>query len=228
MEVGVIFESLVELGLISVTWTKPVAEILNPTTFPRLKAFAWSVPDFDSDVSAVLLSFSDQLDVFSADAQHAPNWPTELRRCLEAKTLFDYLFGDLEEDELPSLESVRLYGIPAAEDGDFPFEVVLMGLAYLVRNSEDNPFHFLFNKRVLPCLLYLPRQLKEAYFRAGLGNAGGPNFKTECERKKIEVRFEDQVGDWEWDSAISDDFWQRMKERKKALRAENEEVIEQD
>jgi hypothetical protein len=203
IDADTVFPSLVELGLINVTWNLPVAETLNSTIFPRLKAFTLSVPDFESNISAPLLSLSDQLDVFSADAHHAPDWPPELRRRLEGKTLFDHPLDGSDDAELPSLPSIRLYDLP--EEDLISWEELLKTLATLVETSHRDAH---------PTLLYLPSQFKEAYFERGSVNVEGLSFKTQCAKKKIEVRFEEEVGDWEFDSAISGDFWRLMKERR--------------
>jgi len=212
IEPDTIFPSLVELGLLSVDWVSPVAEILNPTTFPHLKALAWLASDFDSDMVTALLSLSEQLEIFSGDACDGLSWPPELRRRLEGKTLFDHQFDGSDDAELPPLPSIRLYDLP--QEDLMSCEELLKTLATLVETSHRDAH---------PTLLYLPSRSKEAYFEPGSVNVEGLSFKTQCAKKKIEVRFEEEVGDWEWDSAISDDFWRRMKERKKALRAENEE-----
>jgi hypothetical protein len=204
-----VFASLVELGLFDIAWTSTIEEILSPTIFPCLKALAWLALEFSSDITTALLSLSEQLEVLLSDVDDVRDWPPELRRCLEDKTLFDLPFIDLGDLQLPPVQFVRLYDLNG--DGLGSHEELLETYAALVEAADENAH---------PSLIYLPSQLEAAYFEEGSADVEGLSFKTECEKKKIEVRFEEEVGDRKFDSAISDDFWRLIKKRKIEARRE--------
>jgi len=199
----------VELGLLDVESSPPLTVILNSTNFPQLKALAWFCSKGTVDLGTVPNGFVEQLEVISIDANNVAKWSTDFSSRVAMKTLFDINYNDAKIS-LPPVPSLRIVGFEERVHPDYRIKQKLSSLAFFLSNSSWD---------VLPSLLYLPSWLRPYYYDNATHSPQELNFQGECEECMIEVVFEEETVDFEKDSAVSVDFWRRMKARQKEAKA---------
>jgi len=186
---------IVEVSLLGVFTTISFSSTFNPTTFPSLRAFTWYGGEKDDkDFGVTLLGLVDHVEVLALDASDLSKLSRSLVHKLMDKTLFDQAASS--SSILPSVTFLRLFNV----ETKFWNSPTLFGtLATLVSQSTTK------------LTLYLPSIVEPAYLLFGTGEVAAEAFKDECNRKGIEVVFEEQPSNWSFDIEMSRDFWRRMK-----------------
>ncbi|GAA5974632.1 hypothetical protein JCM5350_001227 [Sporobolomyces pararoseus] len=185
------FETVTAFEFYDVLWVNPSSEIINSTTFPALSALSFA---FQSELSIKYVSQSvgPQLDAFFTDWR---GFSEDQIGQLQDKTLFDVYLPSLTY--LPCGKYLRIiYG-----GFDKPSQA-LGNLLDLLRQSSPV---------IKPSLIYLPSSIN---FNRSSYNGVVAKLNSECEKAGVEFVFEEQPEDWSMDSAISYDFWRRMKMRR--------------
>jgi len=198
-----VFPSLVELGVINIRCPGGIAKIFHPTNFPKLRGLAWSTQVDTLGNTDVLTSLADQLEALSVDLCHAKSWTPDLLARLEEKTLFDSDWDDVGT-KFPSCRYLRLAGF-ANDDVEVTLTDRLSFLGFLLSNSKPGS---------LPSVLYLPLWLEPLYHFLNIQQYGSCTLKKMFDSNGIEVVWEEEASAWDYDSAISVDFWRRMKGKK--------------
>ncbi|GAA5974584.1 hypothetical protein JCM5350_001205 [Sporobolomyces pararoseus] len=180
-------EAVTALEFFSVRWAKPTSEIVNSTTLPALSALSF-VFQAELSMKEVFQSVGSQIHAIFADWL---GFPEDQVRQVQEKTLFDVHFRP--GDPLPSVRYLRLYGEVAASPSIF--EELLDSLRQ-------------FSNKARPSLIYLP---SNPNFDLSPQNKVYVELKSECEKVSVELVFEEQPRNWRLDSAISHDFWARMR-----------------
>jgi hypothetical protein len=193
---GAVLPLLEEISLYEIVSDHALSTIVNRATLPALRAFAFDCSDA-YDHTALLSDLVDHVEVFSLDVRILSELPQPLINKLKEKTLFDQ---SVEGDELSPVSFIRAYS-----SGDPMLAQVNLGeISFLLSNSSAPS----------PSLLYLSSSLRAEYVRQEATETT-VNIRRICERRGIEVVFEEQPSTWEFDYNVPRDFWRRMKERKK-------------
>jgi hypothetical protein len=148
-----------------------------------------------------LLGLQEQVEAFALDERRLFNLSQPLRGQLLGKTLLDATERDLR---IPSGGFLRLR---CFDQGTVVPSGFLRGLAASLSKSGSNT-------TTLPSVLYLPSWLRDSYSTLELADGGEDNFMIECQKRKIEVVFEEQPSSWLLDSEMSRNFRRRMRERR--------------
>jgi len=187
-----------EISLLSVSSKPSFSLIFEPATFPSLKALTWYGGEKeDDDFGVTLLSLVDYVEAFALDLSDLSELSKSLVGKLMDKTLFDQFARS--SSILPSVKFLRLYSVDP-EPWSSP---TLFGTLTKLVSQASSKF-----------TLYLPSIVEPAYLTSGTGHTAAENFRAECDRKGIEVVFEEQPSNWSFDIEMPRDFWRRLKERK--------------
>jgi len=193
-----VLTSLRELSLLAVKVKAPLHHVLNPSAFPSLRALSfWAIYAKDlSELQVTFDLFDNQLDIVSLGNESLAHLSGKVLKHLQTKTLWDQDLAALTS--FPNVPYLRIFC-------ELPFS--LQDILYFTSTVE-------ITATPLPSLLYLPSDfdpsahLDSAYVQSLV------DFAAACKERKVEIVYEQQAANWEFDLGFSQDFWRRMKVQK--------------
>lgn len=214
---GSIFDAFTLPRLRSLTlWQVPetsLKALVNPDALPSLRAFA--LVDTHTDDAASLarteiLKLLPQLDMVSFDLGLWRGLDSTFRRAATAKSFVDGDYDSLDRafDGSLDVHHLRILGLEGAaqHDTDHPaLRVILSKWISALREEEQTLLSTIVLDDVRPTLHSLGVNIDEPL----------EEFLGACQRKKIDVIWEETPADFHVDDAISPIFRERQRERRR-------------